>query len=206
MESKMKIFGHAAHPILVVFPLGLFATAVVFDAIGWATGNGRWLESSFRIIAVGIIGGLISALFGLIDFQAIPWDTRAKRIGIWHGLGNVAVIFLFGASWLIRWQRPANPGTLPVMLSLAGGLGGLVLAAWINALVSAMKFPSDLPLIIDLRVDWRVLAFAFGVSLATGIAFGMLPALQASRPELVPALKDEKSMGGFRRSRLRMRS
>jgi len=90
-----------------------------------------------------------------------------------------------------------------VMLSLAGGLGGLFLAAWIDALVSAMKFPSDLPLVFDLRLDWRVLAFTFGVSLATGIGFGLLPALQSSRPDLVPALKDEKSMGGFRRSRLR---
>ncbi|MBO0859160.1 MAG: DUF2231 domain-containing protein [Chloracidobacterium sp.] len=131
MESKMKIFGHAAHPILVVFPLGLFATAVVFDALGWVTGNGKWLESSFRIIAAGIIGGLISAIFGLIDFQAIPSDTRAKRIGIWHGLGNVAVILLFGASWLIRWQRPANPGTLPVMLSLIGALLMLI-TGWLG--------------------------------------------------------------------------
>jgi len=93
--------------------------------------------------------------------------------------------------------------TEAVLLSLGGGLGGILLATWINALISSMKFPSDLPLIIDLRVDWRVLAFAFGVSLATGIAFGMLPALQASRPQLIPALKDEKSLGGFRRSRLR---
>ena len=93
--------------------------------------------------------------------------------------------------------------TEAVLLSLGGGLGGILLATWINALISSMKFPSDLPLIIDLRVDWRVLVFAFGVSLATGIAFGMLPALQASRPQLIPALKDEKSLGGFRRSRLR---
>ncbi|HYW69739.1 MAG TPA: ABC transporter permease [Pyrinomonadaceae bacterium] len=93
--------------------------------------------------------------------------------------------------------------TEAVMLSLAGGVAGLLLAAWINALVAAMKFPSDVPLVIDLRVDWRVLAFAFGASLVTGIAFGILPALQASRPALVPALKDEKSLGGFRRSRLR---
>ena len=62
MESKAKLFGHAVHPILIVFPLGLFATAVVFDAIGWATGNGTWLEASFRIIAAGVIGGMIAAL------------------------------------------------------------------------------------------------------------------------------------------------
>ena len=59
MESKAKLFGHAVHPILIVFPLGLFATAVVFDAIGWATSNGKWLEISFRIIPAGVIGDRI---------------------------------------------------------------------------------------------------------------------------------------------------
>jgi uncharacterized membrane protein len=131
MESRAKLFGHAVHPILIVFPLGLFATAVVFDAIGWATGNGKLLEASFRIIAAGIIGGMIAALFGLLDFQAIPWGTRAKRIGIWHGLGNVGVIVLFGASWLMRWPDPSNPGALPLMLSLGGALLMLI-TGWLG--------------------------------------------------------------------------
>jgi predicted permease len=90
-----------------------------------------------------------------------------------------------------------------VLLSLAGGLGGLLLAAWINDLVGSIKLPTDIALVFDLRLDWRVLAFALAVSLATGIFFSLLPALQSSNPELVPALKDEASMGGFRRSRLR---
>src|SRR5262245_9016257 len=131
MESRVKLFGHAIHPILVVFPLGLFATAVVFDALGWATGNGKWLEMSFRMIAVGILGGMASALCGRIDRQAIPSDTRAKAIGIWRGLGNVAVILLFGASWLMRWPLPSDPGVVPVMLSLVGALLMLV-TAWLG--------------------------------------------------------------------------
>jgi len=69
--------------------------------------------------------------------------------------------------------------------------------------VAAMKLPTDLAFIIDVQLDWRVLVFALTLSLLTGIAFGLLPALQSSRPDLVPALKDEKSMGGFHRSRLR---
>ena len=77
------------------------------------------------------IGGMIAALFGLIDFQAIPWNTRAKRIGVWHGLSNVAVILLFGASWLTRWPNPSNPGALPVMLSLAGALL-MLMAGWLG--------------------------------------------------------------------------
>jgi len=131
MESRVKLFGHAIHPILVVFPLGLFATAVVFDALGWATGNGRWLEMSFRMIAVGILGGLASALFGLLDWQAIPHETRAKEIGLWHALGNVAVILLFAASWFMRWPLPSNPGAIAVMLSLVGAVLMLV-TGWLG--------------------------------------------------------------------------
>jgi len=131
MESKAKIFGHAIHPILIVFPLGLLATAVVFDAIGWVTGSGRWLEISFWMIAAGIIGGLAAALFGLIDWLAIPSDTRAKTIGLWHGLGNVVVLALFGASWLLRMPNPQNPGVFPVMLSLSGAVLALV-TGWLG--------------------------------------------------------------------------
>ncbi len=93
--------------------------------------------------------------------------------------------------------------TESVILSLGGGTLGLLLAFWINSLVGRIKLPTDISLVFDLRVDWRVLLFALAVSLVTGIVFSILPALQSSRPELVPALKEEVSMGGFRRSRLR---
>jgi predicted permease len=82
-------------------------------------------------------------------------------------------------------------------------LVGLLLAAWINDLVASIKLPTDIALAFDLYLDWRVMAFALIVSLVTGIFFSLLPALQSSKPELVPALKDEASMAGFRRSRLR---
>src|SRR5580765_7238197 len=147
---------------------------------------------SFSTVLMGVVAlVLLLACVNLANLLLARATERRKEL---------AIRLAMGAS---RARIVRQLVTEAVMLSLFGGLGGLLLATWINALVSAMKFPSDLPLIIDLRVDWRVLAFAFGVSLATGIAFGMLPALQASRPDLVPALKDEKSLGGFRRSRLR---
>jgi predicted permease len=93
--------------------------------------------------------------------------------------------------------------TESVLLSLLGGLGGVLIAAWICDAVAAIKLPTDITLVFDLRLDWRVLAFALGVSLITGIIFSLLPALQSSNLELVPALKDEASLSGFRRSRLR---
>jgi predicted permease len=78
-----------------------------------------------------------------------------------------------------------------------------LLAAWISRLTGAIKLPMDVALVFDLRLDWRVILFALGLSILTGVAFSLLPALQSSKPDLIPSLKDEASMSGFRRSRLR---
>jgi uncharacterized membrane protein len=133
MESKAKLFGHPVHPMLVVFPLGLLATAVIFDIVRLLTGNDDFAAVSFWNIAAGIIGGLVAAVFGLIDWLSIPSDTRAKVVGMWHGLGNVVVVALFAVSWLLRLNQPGYvPDTLAFVLSLAalalaavtGWLGG----------------------------------------------------------------------------------
>jgi uncharacterized membrane protein len=79
VESKAKIMGHPIHPILIPFPLGLLSTSVVFDVVYLITGNGKWSEISFWMIAAGVIGGLAAAVFGLIDWLAIPSGTRPKR-------------------------------------------------------------------------------------------------------------------------------
>ncbi len=56
MESRAKVFGHALHPILIVFPLGLLTTSVIFDIIHIVTGNPQWAMVSFWMIISGIIG------------------------------------------------------------------------------------------------------------------------------------------------------
>ncbi len=63
--------------------------------------------------------------------------------------------------------------------------------------------PSDFALLFDVRLDRRVLLFTLGLSIVTGILFSLIPALQSSKPELVPSLKEESSLAGLRRSRLR---
>ena len=78
------------------------------------------------MIAAGIIGGLVSAVFGLIDWLGLDGGTRAKRIGALHGLGNVVVVALFAGSWLIRRPLPLNPPVLAFVLSYLGaGLAGV---------------------------------------------------------------------------------
>ena len=119
MESKVKIAGHGVHPILIVVPLGLLATAVIFDVIQAFNDSGDLAVASFFMIAAGIIGGLVAALFGLIDWIAVPAGTRAKRIGAWHGGGNVVVVALFAVSWLLRLGQDRHaPTALAFVLEL----------------------------------------------------------------------------------------
>src|SRR3954454_21932992 len=112
MESRFKVLGHAPHPMLVVFPLGLLATAVAFDLINLFGGSDIWLETSYRMIAAGVIMGAVSAFFGWIEWFAIPAGTRAKSIGLTHGVGNAIVLVLFAASWLVRRDDVTDPSAI----------------------------------------------------------------------------------------------
>lgn len=131
MESKVKAFGHPIHPMLIVFPLGLLATSLIFDIVHWITGNGFFSVVAFWMIAAGIIGGLLAAIFGLIDWLAIPGGTRAKTVGLWHGSGNVVVVVLFILSWLIRLNTQANPPIIASLLSILAVVLALV-TGWLG--------------------------------------------------------------------------
>jgi len=131
MESRAKLLGHPIHQMLIVFPLGLLAMALVFDIIHLATNVGYWSEVAYWMIAAGLIGGLLAAPFGFIDWLAIPAGTRAKRIGAWHGGGNVVVVLLYAASWWFRRTNPQGPMMLAYVLSFGGGLIALV-TGWLG--------------------------------------------------------------------------
>jgi uncharacterized membrane protein len=121
MQAKAKLLGHAVHPMLIPYPLALLTTAIIFDVIRLFTGTSLWSTIAFWMIAAGIIGGLIAALFGLIDWLGIPKNTRARQIGVLHGVGNVVMVVLFAGAWLLRRVDPGNPTTLALILELAGG-------------------------------------------------------------------------------------
>lgn len=124
MESKAKILGHPIHQMLVPFPFGLLATAVIFDIISLfmdvPDNKAMMATVAHYMIAAGLIGGFIAAPFGWIDYFAIPQGTRAKSVGLMHGVGNVIVLLLFIGSWWLRRDDPARPETLALVLSFAG--------------------------------------------------------------------------------------
>lgn len=123
MESKVKALGHPVHPMLIVFPFGLLATAVVFDILYLILDNANFPLVAFWLIIAGIVGGLLAAIFGLIDWLAIPGGTRAKSVGLTHGIGNVVVVVLFAISWYLRMNVDGYvPTTVALVFSFAGAL------------------------------------------------------------------------------------
>jgi len=131
MESRFKLFGHPVHPMLIVFPLGLLGTAAIFDAIWLVTRNPQGTALSFYLIAAGIIGGLLAAIPGFVDFLGIPTGTRAHRIALFHGAGNVVVVMLFAGSWWLRQQQLTQPDTLALVLSF-GGVALALVTGWLG--------------------------------------------------------------------------
>jgi predicted permease len=90
------------------------------------------------------------------------------------------------------------------ILSLTGAGVGFLLAAGAARAISNFQLPLPFPVVFDFNVDWRVALFTLGLSIITALVFGLVPALRASRPDLVDALKDGQSLfGGSGRSRLR---
>lgn len=132
MESRAKFLGHSLHQMLIVFPLGLLSTSVLFDIAGALTHNTELYRVAYWMIAVGVAGGLLAAVTGWIDWAAIPSGTRAKTVGLTHGLANMVTVGLFGLSWWLRFStNPGNPNVTAVVLSfLAIGLG--LFAAWLG--------------------------------------------------------------------------
>ena len=142
---------------------------------------------------VGMV--LLIACFNVANLLLSRATARRKEISIRLALGASRLR-------LIRQML-----TESILLSTLGGAVGLLLALWITDLMSAINPPSNIfPLRLDLSLDSRVLVFTLALSLVTGLIFGLAPALQASKPDLTSALKDENATVGHGSRRLSLRN
>jgi uncharacterized membrane protein len=107
MESRVQLLGHPVHQILVELPIGALGFAVTCDALHSVSGQPELASAARYALNFGLLTAALAAPFGLVDWLAIPSRTRAKRVGAWHAVGNVAVLALFGTARLLRGERRA---------------------------------------------------------------------------------------------------
>jgi uncharacterized membrane protein len=130
MDSRLRIAGQAVQPVLVMFPLGLFMMAIIFDLAELGGAPHIVGELAYWNIVAGLIGGVLAALAGAVDLMLVRNGTRAKRIGVLQGLMNMGVLILFAVILMLRMRTPdrvAGPGLFFVELL---ALGGAAFGAW----------------------------------------------------------------------------
>jgi predicted permease len=156
-----------------------------------------WMLIGMVLGATGLI--LLIACLNIANMQLARAIARQKEIG---------VRLCLGAS---RWRLIRQLLTESLVLSIVGGVAGVLLAWWSLNLFLSVVFVryggAEMQRIaIDLTPDWRVLAYSFGLALLSGIAFGLVPALRATRPDLIGVIKSEGATATGRSARSRLSS
>jgi uncharacterized membrane protein len=133
MYSKIKIFGHPIHPMVVAYPIAFYTSTLVGFIVYAATNDFFWLKMTIALNLAGIVMATVAALPGFLDWLlGIPSGTGAKKDGVIHGLFNVAALGLFVATFAAyasHWNGPDTGAALGIVLS-AIGVACTLAAGW----------------------------------------------------------------------------
>ncbi len=124
MASPASIGGHPIHPMIIPFPIALWAFSLIADVIYLWRGNPVWRDwIAFYALLGGIIGAAAAAVFGVIDWLSIK-DRVVKKVADWHARLNVIALLIFAASFYLRTTGGSEwvgaNYTVPLLLSVVG--------------------------------------------------------------------------------------
>ena len=120
MSTPATIAKHPFHPMLVVFPIGLWVFSLVSDFVFLLGGDARWNDVAFYTIGGGLIGAVLAAVPGFLDMFSIS-DKKVGKIAWNHMILNLIAVVIFAVTFYLRLHNPAG-APLPIVLSVAGVL------------------------------------------------------------------------------------
>ena len=134
MRSKARIANHPIHPMLILIPAGAFVITLVCDLLYLLTEDSRWWDATAPIIVVGVVGGILAAVPGVIDFVTIVPHHKVRRIASVHMVLNLFAVGFFAINGWIRWNASTPPTGVSaglvltllgiLLLAVSGWLGG----------------------------------------------------------------------------------
>ena len=165
--------------------------------------NDKWSVTVFPLWnapygAVEILGTVLMILMGAVGVVLLIVCANVGNLLLARAARRrreIAIRLSLGAS---RARLLRQLLTESILLSLLGGLAGIVVSTWTSRLLMLLAPPSNLPIQVQVSIDYRVLLFAVALSLATGVAFGLAPALQSSRVSIVASIKEGSVTPGWR--------
>lgn len=127
MKDRVRFANHPVHPMLIPLPIGLWVFSLVSDIIYLAGGNPAWAAASWYTMAGGIIGAIIAAVPGFLDYVALK-ESVVKRIALRHMTLNVIALVLFIINFFVR---DGGVGTGTFILSIIGVLL-IIVSGWLG--------------------------------------------------------------------------
>jgi putative ABC transport system permease protein len=165
--------------------------------------RGLRLEPALRAL-VGDVRPALLILLGAVSCVLLIACANVANLLLARAMGRHKEMAIRAALGAGRTRIIRQLLTESVLLSLAGGAVGLLLAVWWSDLLVALG-KQDIPRAIHVGIDWRVLGFTLGVSILTGLVFGLVPAIHSSKTQLTESLKEggRTSSAGSYRNRIR---
>ncbi|WP_173923461.1 DUF2231 domain-containing protein [Agromyces sp. Marseille-P2726] len=126
-------YGHPFHPILVTIPIGTWIASLIFDLIGLVVEDATpYALGAQVLIAIGVIGALLAAIFGFLDYSVIPSNTVAKRTALTHMLLNLGAVVLFAVNYFVRAASDHDEVSIIGLVLTIIGLAAIGVSGWLG--------------------------------------------------------------------------
>ncbi len=120
MQGKATFGGHPIHPILIPYPIAFFGGSLICYIVDYFARDTFWPQMGTWLVAFGVVGALVAALFGFIDYFTIAMPPGTHNVATKHMLVNLLAVVVFAIAFFVLWGD--NVATLGIALVIVGNI------------------------------------------------------------------------------------